>query len=218
VAPMSAAFQQMIDRCRTPFYVQVDEDMILFPEAIERLQIMLEQSAPDTAIICAPLWDCDVQRPIQGLKIYRHEIVKQFPYRDLMICEIDQLRRIEAAGYKVVQLPVDGPHCLGEHGKHYTPESIFKRWQRSFQKHLQKGRMPWVAPYPQWLLDRYVETRDPRHLYALLGAIAGIAGAPAADKEQDWRVPNEALERIQRFFPVSHASVNGDCEIETEST
>jgi hypothetical protein len=31
VAPMSEAFQRMLDRCKTPFYVQVDEDMLLRP-------------------------------------------------------------------------------------------------------------------------------------------------------------------------------------------
>ena len=29
VRPMGAAFQQMLDRCTTPYFIQVDEDMVL---------------------------------------------------------------------------------------------------------------------------------------------------------------------------------------------
>lgn len=38
VVPMSAAFQQMHEQCKTPFYVQLDEDMILVPEAVQQLE------------------------------------------------------------------------------------------------------------------------------------------------------------------------------------
>src|SRR5262249_7808129 len=69
VAPMSAAFQEMHQRCRTDFYVQVDEDMILLPHAIETLRRLIG-SAPETAaVICAPLWDSDAECALYGVKI-----------------------------------------------------------------------------------------------------------------------------------------------------
>ena len=34
---MSKALQEMINRCKTKYYVEVDEDMILQPNAIELL-------------------------------------------------------------------------------------------------------------------------------------------------------------------------------------
>jgi hypothetical protein len=186
VAPMSAAFQQMLDRCSTPFYVQVDEDMILFPDAIATLERLMVAQADDVAMVCAPLWDCDTERSIYGVKIYRHAIVRQFPYRDVTGCEVDQIARMNAAGFTVNCLPLgDRSTCLGEHGKHYTPRTIFRRWQRVFQG----------------LIDRYVESRDILHLYAFLGAVAGITGE-APDRELDWREPNAALERIEKYFPL----------------
>src|ERR1700722_17827625 len=142
VAPMSAAFRQMHERCRTEYYVQVDEDMILFPHAIETLRNSISRAPDHVALLCAPLWDCDADCAIQGIKIYRSALVKQFPYENTMSCEIQQIARIEAAGFKVVLLPIlDRSTCLGEHGKHYNPETIFKRWQRQFQKHHRYGNM-----------------------------------------------------------------------------
>jgi hypothetical protein len=34
------------------------------------------------ALICPPLWDCNIEHTIQGLKIDRHSIVKDFPYEE----------------------------------------------------------------------------------------------------------------------------------------
>jgi hypothetical protein len=207
IAPMSAALQQMHERCNTPFYVQVDEDMILFADAIARLEELMQMASPQVAMVCAPLWDCDTEQPIYGLKIYRHEIVRRFPYENTLSCESHQLVRVKAAGFTVELLPLtDRSGCFGEHGKHYTPETIFRRWQRIFRKHEQIGNRAWIEPWAEKLLDRYIRTRDRAHLYAFLGAVAGIAGDPAPDRELDWREPNAALARIQRYFPPAGES------------
>lgn len=204
VAPLSAALQQMHDRCKTPFYVQVDEDMLLFPEAVETLERMIHAASAKAAFVCAPLWDCDTEQPLYGVKIYRHAIMKRFPYEDTLSCEILQMSRLEQAGYKFDLRPLDRKACLGEHGKHYTPKTIFKRWQRCFQKYHELDRLKWVEPWPQRLLDRYLETRKPLHLYALLGAVAGITSPAPANREVDFREPVPELDRILHYFPVPH--------------
>jgi len=204
VAPMSAAFQRMQDLCRTDFYVQVDEDMILFSHAIKTLRSLMHSAPKNVAIICAPLWDCDAERAIYGVKIYRTSIVKRFAYKNVMNCEVEQLDRIKAAGYEIGLQPLSRRSaCLGEHGKHYTPKTIFKRWQRCFQKHHRYGNMAWVEPYARSLLDRYVASGETVHLYAFLGVISGIVGPPPDDREQDWRESNLAYEQITRYFAVN---------------
>ena len=87
VAPMSAAFHEMHLRCRTEFYIQVDEDMLLFPHAVRALRTSIGSAPKNIALSCAPLWDCDAERTIYGVKIYRFSIVKQFPYRNTASCE-----------------------------------------------------------------------------------------------------------------------------------
>ena len=129
VAPISAALQEMHRRCHTENYIQVDEDMLLFPTAIETLRSRMQRADRNVAMICAALWDCDAERPIYGVKIYRHSIVRNFPYENTTSCERTQLAQIRHAGYSVDLLPLEHRNeCLGEHGKHYTPETIFKRW------------------------------------------------------------------------------------------
>ena len=204
VAPMSAAFAEMHARCVTPYYVQVDEDMMLYPHALARLRELIEQSEASVPLVCAPLWDCDVERPRQGVKIYRHEIVKRFPYRDTLSCEVTQLEQMSAAGHHPLLLPTEEPDavCLGEHGKHYSPRTIFLRWQRLFHKRNEMGHLAWLDPWPARLLERYMKTRDRVHLYAALGAIAGIAGRAEGDRELDWRDTNPAWHRLQHYFPA----------------
>ena len=145
-----------------------------------------------------------MSRPILGVKIYRHEIVKQFPYRDTLSCEVNQLKRMANAGHHALVLSSDEADaiCLGEHGKHYTPQTIFRRWQRLFHKHNELGNQRWMDPWPRRLLDRYLETKEELHLYAALGAIAGIGGRADRDRELDWLEPNPALMRMQHYFPL----------------
>jgi len=201
VAPMSAAFQHMLDRCTTPFYVQVDEDMALVADAVARLEDLMERSPANVAMVVAPLWDCETEQPIYGLKIYRHAIVRRFPYDDALGCESRQLERIRAAGYEARLLPLKGRRqCFGEHGRYYTPETIFRRWQRLFRKNETLGNRMWVEPWALKLLERYLESRDELRLYALLGAVAGIAGDSTQDREPDWREPNAAFIRLRKYF------------------
>ena len=40
------------------------------------------------------------------------------------------------------------------------------------------------------------------HLYAFLGAMAGIIDTSLPEGEQDWRDTNKALERLQSYFPA----------------
>lgn len=201
IAPMSAAFQQMIDRCKTPYYVQVDEDMMLFPNAIATLhKLITHDSSNGLAMVSAPLWDCNLKMPLQGVKIYRHNVFRRFPYENTFSCELTQLLRIKAAGYRIMRLPLDRNACLGEHGKHYTPETIFRRWQRLFQKHRKYHHLHWIEPWPQRLLERLLKSNDPLNLAAFLGAVAGMTGELPPDAELDYRVASQDFKRLCKFL------------------
>lgn len=203
VAPLHEAFNQMHRRCETPYFVQVDEDMMLFPHAIGTLFQRIVASPENVAIIAAPLWDCDVEMPIQGVKIYRHQIVAKFPYEDSSSCDIEQMKQLLAAGYEIEELPLAPWHCLGEHGKFYTPRTIFQRWQRLVHKQRRYPQLRWVESWPQKLRDRYRQTGSELHFWAFLGAVSGIVRELPAGQEQDFRVRQVELERLEHYFGTS---------------
>jgi hypothetical protein len=207
IAPLSAALQAMIDRCGTPYYAQVDEDMLLVPDAIARLYDALVRAPDRVAFVCGYLWDCDVEHPIAGVKMYRHSLMRQFPYENTFSCEKRQLEQIRQAGFDLRLLPARGrAACFGEHGKHYTPRTAFARWRRLFFKQRRYRTLGWVEPWPARLLERYVESRDPLRLYAFLGAVAGIMGELPPDRESDFREPLIEFERLSQYFPIGSAS------------
>jgi Glycosyl transferases group 1/Glycosyl transferase family 2 len=199
---LPAALNRMHTLCTSPYYVRVTGEMLLAPDAIEHLRRSLDGSPPDLARVSAPLWDHEMGEPVPAIAIHRHAIVQQFPYQDILGCEALQSGRIRAAGFQQLVLPPDTGACLGEFGKHGSSENLFRRWQWSFQRHNRHGHAQWLDPWPRRLLDRYIESRDPRHLYALLGAIAGIAVKAEGGRELDWREADPALHRMRYYFPV----------------
>jgi len=66
VAPLSAALQRMVDSCETPFYVQVDEDMLLRPHAIRTLHAGIAESDSRIAMVVGNLYDVHLERGIHG--------------------------------------------------------------------------------------------------------------------------------------------------------
>jgi len=198
-APMHRAFNEMHQRCRTPEFIQVDEDMLLFPDAVERLHRALAEAPTETAIIAAPLWDVQVERPIYGVKIHRTEIVARFPHRDTVSCEVAHNKELTEAGFAVQSLPLAWSReaCFGLHGKNYTPDTAFVRWKRLFIKRRLTGRPLWAAPWPARFLDRYQRTGSQIDLYSFLGAVSALSEQQPSDNELDFRDRGEDFERIR---------------------
>jgi hypothetical protein len=178
VAPMNVAFQRMLDECRTPYYVQVDEDMLLYPHAIRTLYESMTDAAPDAAIIIADLYDVHVERCIIGLKIFRHDIVRRYPLRSMESFEIDQVLRFEADGYKIVRpsaglMPMEG-QTLGVHGTHWTPSSIYQRYVNVERRRRRyPERMKWFERYAAVFLQRFLADPTELNFFALMGVLAG---------------------------------------------
>ena len=200
VAPMSSALQCMLDRCRTSFFVQVDEDMLLYPHAIRVMHEKLTQTSADTAIVTCHLFDNHAARVIYGLKIYRHTIVRHYPYAEVKGCEHDQIRRFKSDGFVDFRFPIDDEFSpsdltLGEHGDDFwTPLSVFERYltlERKLRRHSDATPMTSVTrveEYAHFFLRRFLEEGDELDLYALMGVIAGrVAPASGRGREKDYR-------------------------------
>jgi hypothetical protein len=202
VAPMSAAFQQQLDRCRTPYFVQVDEDMILDPDAVAVLHEQLHQyRSASCAMLCGGLWDVDADRPLYGVKIFRHEIARRYPFRDSLSCEMDQSERWRADGYwsEALKLGSRG-WCLGLHGAGYNPRTAFVRWERLWLKQRRFGWMKWIERLARPHLERWRRTGDPMHLACVLGMVAGMVGPHPPERELDFREGSASWRRVCDAF------------------
>lgn len=126
VAPLSSALQCMLDMCTTPYFIQVDEDMILNKDAVRRQYENIIKSPDKVAIFTSHLYDIHAERLIYGFKIYRHAIVNNYPYYDVEACEFDQIRRFINDGYIDNRIPIKDPlkfsaDTLGYHGPSWEP-------------------------------------------------------------------------------------------------
>ena len=208
VAPISAAFQAMLDRCQTPFYVQVDEDMLLRPHAIRTLLERIKATPPEVPLVVAWLWDADLGMRRQGVKAYRHAVVSRYPYADVQSCEKDQLRRMAADGHVHVRPPErdpaeDDPGVLGVECAHDDPARAFERYATLEQRRLRHpDKLAWFEPCAAEFLRRFRADPSKKNLFSLLGVIAGrLAGAERALGEKDFRTYPElpGLREVMAF-------------------
>ncbi len=210
-APMNVAFQRMLDDCRTPYYVQVDEDMLLHPHAVRTLYERITAAPPRTAICVANLFDTHLQRCIIGVKIYRHAIVRHYPYADRDSFERDQVMRFEADGYRVERSPVGiepvPGETLGLHGTQWTTPLIYERYAKLERRRILEANTQWFAPYAPEFMARFQRDPTEENFFALMGIIAGVLGsrqgpAPPKDYRTYANLPGfAALRQFLAAFP-----------------
>ena len=178
VAPMEAAFQQMLDQCETPYFVQVDEDMLLKPWAIAKLYQDITADDPKVGIWAQTLFDRHIGTGILGVKIYRHSVIKAYPFTSSFSCEMEQVARMQEDGFILRFGPVfcdDGDECYGYHGVYWTDRSIYQRYRNLMLRLRSYGWMGWMGRFPISLFERYErEPNNPYNRWAALGAFAGL--------------------------------------------
>lgn len=192
IAPMSRAFQKMQDDCDTPYFIQCDEDMVLAAGAIDKMLAAIKSSVPSVAMIAFRLHDVLFDQPIYGVKIYKHEIFKNYPY-DFSVpsCEVEQLERMKVDGY----LHELDERVVGKHSPKWTPAGAFDRTQNLMEKY-KLFRYGWLEDMPQKLWQELRAHPTEVNLYAFLGAYTSlIAKRPLLTGEKDWtkRSHEEAL-------------------------
>jgi hypothetical protein len=197
IRPLSAALQAMLDRCRTPYYVQVDEDMLLYPHAVRTLYEHVSSAPEAVSLVVGLLHDLHLGQNIHGVKIARHGIARRFPWVDEPNV-VRRLERMEQAGFRAMAISGDAPGAppspLGLHVAPATPAMLHDRYRtlgrlrRTFPR-----RFNWVEPLPALFLERVMKQGVTADLHALLGILAGtLAGPlPPGAELRDGRIPSD---------------------------
>jgi hypothetical protein len=193
VAPMSAAFQIMLDECRTPYFVQVDEDMLLEPHAMRTLHERIDAAGETVVLVAADLYDEHLERCIIGVKIFRHDVVRRYPFRAIDRFELRQVEEMEADGYRIVRAPSGGPplsgRTLGRHGASWTPASIYERYLSLERRRSSGGRnLDWLVPYHSEFVRRFARDPSEENFFAVMGILASrLAGRHGPAQAKDYR-------------------------------
>ena len=180
--PMPKAFQQMIERCETPYYAQVDDDMILYPNAIEKMYEAIIQSPKLVSMVAFMLKDIHLNFEISGVKIYKHQIFKKYPYKlSCLSCEVEQTNRMVKDGYYITTVQ----EVVGDHSPKWTNEAIFERYYNLMEK-FKEFKYGWLENLPQKLWEILKSNPTQQNLFAVLGAYTSIIKKGIEHKERDF--------------------------------
>jgi hypothetical protein len=197
VAPMSLAFQNMIDRCETEYYIQVDEDMILENGTIDRIYRSLVESSENISTVAHMLRDVHLDFNIFGIKGYKHSIMSRYPYNlDIISCEMEQISRLQKDGYETMMVS----EVVGLHSPEWTNELIFERYFDLMEK-WKNFKYHWLGELPAKLLQIFSQDPSEQNLYALMGAMSSISSEKKIRKrEKNFMIKDENFERISQFI------------------
>lgn len=188
VAPLGVALQRMVDTCTTHFYVQVDEDMLLYPHAIRTLWERIRERS-DTALVVGNLYDVHLERHIAGVKIFRHEAVRDHQVQGTPDWVAGLQQHLRRTGHRIVGMPFTDEGTLGLHGTAYTPAAAYERYASLARRWRAKvDYLDWFGGYPAIFLQRFLTDPSEVNFFALMGVIAGALDAtPDMGREKDFR-------------------------------
>ena len=135
IAPTNRAYNQMRERCKTPYFIQLDEDMELQEDAIQICMNEIEKSSQPhkTFLHTFKLIDTDlgVGNPpiIDCLKLYNNQIMQNYPtYNngETAVSSVDYFWHtpILNDGYLMNTTSI----IIGNHGNHRSNYDLFLRY------------------------------------------------------------------------------------------
>lgn len=158
------------------------------------------------AIYCEPLFERHAEMLLYGVKIYRRQVVAQYPYRNVTRCEVDQLERMkkdgwEATGWLPRVFDPGGltetqarsfPEVVGTHHSPMVPPHVFARYRDLAESHVQLNVVEWVEKLIPHFLRKIREGREsPEDIWAIAGICSGVQRAISRPSKTD-RDYNEA--------------------------
>jgi glycosyltransferase involved in cell wall biosynthesis len=124
IKPLASALQEMIIRCKTPYYIQCDEDMVLNSEAINTMYNSIKSN---NEFFCRvfPLMENSINQNIYGIKIFNHDVMSRYSYNlESEFSNVDLFQRMERDVFKFKNEQT----VVGLHSPLWTPESIYNRY------------------------------------------------------------------------------------------
>jgi len=167
VSPFFRAMNAAVPQVTTPFFVQVDADMILDPTCIASLRSAVRE---DTGISVGWLRD-PLLGQVVGVKLFRTECFRHASFTDSISPDTDFIAAIRRRSWKTEFLrrpdtgPAARPPTFGEHRPDYTPPYTFRKHLLEGRRYRYRGARPGL----RWRVARLEEST---HELAPLAQIA----------------------------------------------
>lgn len=139
VSPFHRALREGARRVTSPFFVQVDADMILDPACFELLRSGVK---PDTGIVVGQLRD-PLLGQVVGVKLFRTACFAEVEVPDSISPDTDFGHAIARRGWRTEYIGHDQgsdlPRTYGEHRPDYTPAYLFRKFLLEGRRYLHRG-------------------------------------------------------------------------------
>ncbi|MDQ6886953.1 MAG: glycosyltransferase family 2 protein [Gemmatimonadota bacterium] len=175
VSPFHCALNEAARRVTTPFFVQVDADMMLDPTCIEALRAAV---LDNTGLVVAELRD-PLLGQVVGIKLFRTACFRSEGYRDTISPDTDFVEALDRAGWKTLFIghrkgePTAATHTYGEHRPDYTAAYTYRKF-------LLEGRRCWYRGARGALAWRFERLSQVARNTPELARIAEVAQVAAA--------------------------------------
>jgi hypothetical protein len=185
--PQIAALKKMTEQVETPYLVPLDADMLLYPDAFDRIRKSIDKFShqENWHSILFPLFDTLTQKKIMALKVLRTSILKQIPFEESATPDVIHYKRLTEAGYISINKYLD-KQPIGDHvvrGKHFCYHK-YRDVYRTLRVH---GR-EWdsgvfmggrnldekAQKHYNYFLTQYLLTNNMDYLYCIAGMTDGI--------------------------------------------
>jgi hypothetical protein len=168
-APFHKALNAGAAQVKTPFFVQVDADMILDPNCIAALRGNMSRR---TGIVVARLRDALVEQVV-GVKLFRSACFESEVFQNSISPDTDFGNAIMRRGWGIVyigRLGADQWATFGEHRPTYTFSYTYHKSLREGRRYRYRRSISGL----RWYLGRLELSRNPSALVAQIGLAHGI--------------------------------------------
>lgn len=187
VYPQIKALNKMIDMVKTPYFIPLDADMVLYSDAWPRIQNAINKNEHDKKwhSILFQLYDTLTEKNILALKILRTEVMKKFPFSDTPTPDVEHYKRLTEAGYTCVhdylKLRPIGDHVIkGKKFCYYKFRDVYQTYRAhnfDWDSNVFMGGndlRSHAKAHCDFFLYKWFETENKDYLHCLAGMMDGI--------------------------------------------
>jgi len=113
VYPQIKALWKMIEQTTTDYLIPVDSDMILNPDALDRIEQAISENQSNWHSILFPLYDTLTKRKIFALKVLKMKVMREFSFAETATPDVEHFKRLTEAGYSCISKFEEDP--IGTH-------------------------------------------------------------------------------------------------------